>query len=212
MRVTKTIVNSSEISSFIDLEIPDGVPKEKRDSVKRECGGVIIDGILLAVGKAKSPIAGEDWPPLSSEYKEEKSEDGRGTKANLESSGDMLDALGFTTTDDGIKLAITGDQAPKADGHNNFSGKSRLPRRKFLPEEGDSFISQIENDVQSIISEAVVTGDNVTKNRIKQVSTKVELNNLLRELYPSITVREAKSAILLDDKLRALFFPILWLF
>lgn len=212
MRVTKTIVNSSEISSFIDLEIPDGVPKEKRDSVKRECGEVIIDGILLAVGRSRSPIAGEDWPPLSQDYRDEKRDMGRGGKANMEQSGDMLDALKFSVTNDGIKLGIEGEAAPRADGHNNFSGKSRLPRRKFLPEEGDSFISQIENDVQSIISESVVTGESVTKARIKQVSTKVELNNLLRELYPSITVREAKSAILLDDKLRSLFFPILWLF
>jgi len=212
MRITKTIVNTSEISSFIDLQIPDSVPLEVRDSVKRECGDVIIDGILLAVGKARSPLIDQDWPPLSSEYREEKSEDGRGTKANLELSGDMLDALNFTLTDNGIKLGIVGPEAPKADGHNNFSGKSTLPRRKFLPEEGDSFIPQIENDVRSIISEATVASQLVSKSRINQVTTKDQLNFLLRELYPAISVREAKQAILLDDKLRSLFFPILWLF
>ena len=54
-----------------------------------------------------------------------------------ELTGDMPDALEVVRKR-GTKLSlqIEGDEAPKADGHNNHSGDSPLPERRFIPKEG----------------------------------------------------------------------------
>ena len=104
IRVTKTKVNNSEISSEIDLDLPSNLSRTAGNKVKDNAGELIIDTILQRVGAAKSPLQGGSWPVLSDEYKALKKRDGRGTKANLEFSGDMLDALEFKRTNKGIGL------------------------------------------------------------------------------------------------------------
>lgn len=213
MKTTKITVNSSEIASFIDLDLPDTLSDSDRDRVKEEVGELILDGILSNVGKARSPVAGYGaFPELSSDYKKEKKEDGRGTKASLESSGDMMDALKFSTTDEGVKIGIEGSQAGKADGHNNFSGKSRLPLRRFLPDVGESFVSDIESGVAAIVRDAIASGVKIDREELRQVQTKSELNSFLNKMFPDLSVREAKSSILIDDRLRTIFFSVLELF
>lgn len=212
IEITKTKVSKSEISSEIDLDLPPKLSQSAGNKVKDEAGELIIGTILLRVGKAKSPIQGESWPGLDPEYKKLKKREGRGTKANLEFSGDMLDALTFKRTDKGIKLAIGGAQAPKADGHNNFSGRSKLPRRKFLPEEGDKFVSNLNRELNQIVSEAVVSARKLKSRDLRNITTKSALNAFLKDEFEGLTVREAKSAILVDEDLRDLFDDILDLF
>ena len=74
IEITKTKVSSSEISSDIDLDLPSGLSKNVGNKVKDEAGELIIDTILLRVGKAKSPIQGESWPSLDPKYKKLKTE------------------------------------------------------------------------------------------------------------------------------------------
>jgi hypothetical protein len=44
-------------------------------------------------------------------------------------------------------------QAAKADGHCNHSGKSKLPRRAFIPKPDESFRPDIREGVNRIIKE-----------------------------------------------------------
>ena len=173
---------------------------------------VVVVPIRRAAYAAKSPFRGQAWPGLTEAYKKLKKAEGRGTKANLEFSGDMLDALEFKRTSSGIKLQITGSTAPQADGHNNFSGKSSIPTRKFLPEKGDQFAGSVRSDIDKIIAEHTVTTARIDRQRLRGITTKRELNAELREQFPDLSVRDAKSAILIDDDLRDIFSALLVLF
>jgi len=213
IEITKTKVNKSEISSEIDLDLPSNLSSSKEKQVKDDIGELIIDTILARVGKSKSPIQGHgNFDALSPDYKEEKQGQGRGGKANLELSGDMLDELAFKRTEKGIKLMIEGAVAPRADGHNNFSGKSKLPLRRFLPAEGEKFINSLDKEINKIVNEAVVSARKLKKRDLTNINTKSALRAFLKDEFEGLTIREAKSAILIDESLRELFDDILDLF
>lgn len=64
----------------------------------------------------------------------------------------MLDALEFRTTTGGIEVGIfDSSEVPKADGHNNFSGDSKLPKRRFIPEKNQSFRPIIESGIEAVL-------------------------------------------------------------
>lgn len=117
-------------------------PTNKSD-VKRalnEIADYVRTEVLQYVGDGSSPVSGGAWKKtLSPEYKKIKEKISSAGFANLELTGDMLDALECVVTKDGeLSLQIVGSEAPKADGHNNFSGKSELPAREFIPNEKKS--------------------------------------------------------------------------
>ena len=91
---------------------------------------------------------------MSPAYKKIKDKESGVTVANLELTGDMLDALEVVRKR-GTKLSlqIEGDEAPKADGHNNHSGDSPLPERRFIPKDGETLRDTIWRDVKRILQE-----------------------------------------------------------
>lgn len=64
----------------------------------------------------------------------------------------MLDSLTYETTREGIKVGIfKSSEVPKADGHNDFSGDSKLPKRRFIPEDNQEFKATIVAGVNQIL-------------------------------------------------------------
>lgn len=118
-----------------------GVERPSTKSAAREALNEMADyvrtEVLNYVGEGRSPVAGGQWKrSLSPEYKKIKQKISGVGYANLELYGDMLDALDCVVTSRGtLSLEIRGPEADKADGHNNFSGKSQLPAREFIPNE-----------------------------------------------------------------------------
>ncbi|NOS67378.1 MAG: hypothetical protein HOO67_03365 [Candidatus Peribacteraceae bacterium] len=114
----------------------------------------VKEQVLKYVGGSRTPVEGGSWAPLSPDYAALKKKIAGNRKANLELGGDMMDALdvkkkGSTK----LSLEIAGKQAPKADGHNNFSGDSELPERNFIPDEDRSqtFVPSIWTGVKKIL-------------------------------------------------------------
>jgi hypothetical protein len=131
--------------------IPDAA--SKRD-VLDEISDYVKESILDSVGSQQSPVKGYAWPKLSTKYKKWKEGEGNPGVADLVFSGDLLDALQVKKTRDGkIRVIIEGSQAPKADGHNNHTGESALPLRRFIPNEkdGDTFKADILDGIAQII-------------------------------------------------------------
>lgn len=141
-----------------------GIDKEKLpDSVVREAMAdikdYVLEQILIDVANAKSPVTGERFEKLNTEYaKQKKKEGGRGI-ANLMLTGDMLDAVRIKSAGDSkLLLYVSADQSDKADGHNNHSGEStKLPTRRFIPleDDGDSFRPGIERGIKDIIEQKI---------------------------------------------------------
>jgi hypothetical protein len=146
-------ISLKRISKLVDLDLSD-IPKNKQKTVKKEVGEYIIDEILSFVSEGKSPVIGEKttFKKLNTDYaKAEKNGD---RNPDLELLGDMLDSLTFKNTKKGIEVGIfKANEVPKADGHNNFSGKSTLPTRRFIPKGGQKFRRSIQSGIDSILNE-----------------------------------------------------------
>lgn len=147
------------------------------------------------MGEKKSPITGKSFQALSKDYKKFKRDFGSTPTANLELTGDMLDSLTYRITKDGIELGVYGDDAPKADGHNNLSGKSQLPERQFLPKEGETFKGSIQKEIESIIAVAVAEQSKPPRQKLKSVSSRADLFSVLKDTFGDLTKSQYQTVV-----------------
>lgn len=142
-----------KITKKINLRLSDKLTEAQRSAAKKEAGQFVVEEILRSVSDGDSPVEGRGaFEKLNKEYA--KAEKGGNTNPNLELDGDMLDALEFKETDAGIEVGIfKSSEVPKADGHNNFSGKSKLPTRRFIPKGSEKFDDSIQDELSEITRE-----------------------------------------------------------
>lgn len=134
----------------------DLIPRSKQADAKKEIGELVVNEILIYLQDGISPVQGYGkFQKLSDKYAKEMK--GGNKTPNLELDGDMLDALTYESRRGAeIEVGIfKGKEVPKADGHNNFSGDSKLPLRRFIPEENENFKSDIEDKIKTIIGDYV---------------------------------------------------------
>ena len=143
-----------EFDPFEMLGLDEPKSRADRRAALEEIADYVRTEVLQYVGDSTSPVRGGAWKAsLSPAYAKLKKEISGNTTANMELTGDMLDALECVVTSRGtLELRIAGSEAPKADGHNNFSGKSELPAREFIPNEskGQTFKQPILNGMKQI--------------------------------------------------------------
>jgi nitrogenase molybdenum-iron protein alpha/beta subunit len=200
VKVSSTTVSGSEISSLIDFEMPDVSPE-----TQAKVGDFLVEQILQTVSGARSPISGESWKrTLSPMYAKEKNAEGLTAIANLESSGSMLDSLSWRATDKGIEIGIFNEEAEKADGHNNFSGDSTLPQRRFLPDIGQEFKSAIQKEAEKIISDELIASADLSKSTLRDIESKAELYDYLKTVFGDLTRPQIRDAISANSDLLAL--------
>lgn len=132
-----------------DLELSKSKKKEALDEV----AAYVHESVLSFIGDSRSPVNGRKFPLLNKEYAEK--EHGGNRVSHLELDGDLLDSIVVKRKGDALILTVTEDQQEKADGHNNFSGKSKLPLRQFIPKDGQNFAPEIREGIKSIIKDAI---------------------------------------------------------
>lgn len=139
-----------KVTKTIQLDLSK-VPKEERTEVKQQVGEFIVNETLRAVAEGKSPVSGESFKRLSKKYADEEKLGDR--TPNLELEGDMLSSLKFEKRKgDAIEVGIfSSREVPKADGHNNFSGDSSLPRRRFIPKDDQEYKRDIKSGIKRIV-------------------------------------------------------------
>lgn len=184
----------------MDLEIPENLSQETKSRIKNEVGEYLVEQILLNVGESKSPLDGARFKALSKNYRKEKQEEGAPGVPNLELHGDMLSSLSYVEKGGGIEIGVFGSEAPKADGHNNFSGKSNLPERRFLPAEGESFKSSIEKEVQAIIDDAVAEDEPIDETAFEEIDSNGAFYTVLMSELGVTTRSEARNVVLRTPK------------
>lgn len=128
------------------------VPRHKRIDVRNEIGKTIVNEILRFTKGGKSPVSGESFKKLSINYADDKK--GGNRTPNLRLSRDMTKAIEFKTKGINLEVGIfkSGEKG-KADGHNNFSGLSSLPKRRFIPQDDQNFKRDINTKINKIINE-----------------------------------------------------------
>ena len=104
---------------------------------------------------------------------------------------------------DGNKLLVgvfDKKEVPKADGHNNFSGESKLPKRRFIPDEDQSFRPSIMRKINILIDERRETEqDRDTFEDFMSVARGA------RAATSTITINEVVGARIIDDLLDSIF-------
>lgn len=113
----------------------------------------------------------------------------------MEFEGDMLDSLTYKTTQDGLELGWFGEQAGKADGHNNLSGKSSLPQRRLIPDVGQEFVGEIQSEIEKIVADGVADEMSFEPSDFEGVSTRSELYATLDDYFPDFSRAEIRSVI-----------------
>ena len=137
---------------------------------------------------------------LSKSYAEKKKEETGSTAANLDLTGSMLNALEYKIKDNGIEIGVYGkEDAGKADGHNNFSGLSKLPRRQFLPDKGQSFDDPIKELIKDHIEAYKADNMELDDSKLKQIETTNELYDYLRTEFEGLTKSEIKQLVLQSE-------------
>lgn len=202
MEVKTAKASDSEIYSEIELNL-DNVPKSKRRAVARDVGEFLKEQTLLSLASAKSPVSRAPYKStLSKDYREEKIKAGRGGRANMEFEGDMLDSLEYKVTDNGLRIGhFDASQAPKADGHNNFSGRSTLPKRQYLPEESQKYKADIDREVRRIIAENSVQSKAISDSKLRSVQTQADFWRVLRSAYPDTSKADILAVVTRNDAL-----------
>lgn len=147
-----------EFDPFVlaNVKKPKGASKSEILEINSEVAEFILDAALDKIGSGSSPVRSGRWKrSLSKRYKKVKGDFSSANFANMELHGDMLDALKAKTKKGGkIEFGITkASETGKADGHNNHSGKSKLPPREFIPKKGGSFNKDIMAGIKDILGD-----------------------------------------------------------
>lgn len=122
-----------------------------------EVSDLVVSQVLKDTKNQISPVDGSDFEALSKDYAKFKKKSGKKPIPNLRFDGDLMDALAISVEpDDKLKLYVEASQSDKADGHNNHSGDSKLPLRRYVPLEGvdSGFRDVIENKIKRIVNSA----------------------------------------------------------
>lgn len=130
---------------------------DEKDDLLERISNYVLESVLSDVGSARSPVTGKPFEKLSKEYANKV---GRKV-ATLELTGDLLDSLKIERKRNTLRLTVPDEEQGKADGHNNFSGESPLPERKFIPDadNGESFTPEILGGIKDIIDEFIQERD-----------------------------------------------------
>ena len=138
-----------------------GVEPPKSKAKQREILQNVADYLKPAIENycddMNSPVSGHGrFKNLTKKYANEKADAGGIPIPNLLLDGDMRSALVAKPTRQGtVKVEVVGKESDKADGHCNHSGNSRIPTRRFIPDEGEQFKRAILLDVKAIVQEGM---------------------------------------------------------
>lgn len=131
------------------------VPRASRADARDEVADFVKEQILSRTADGRTSVKGGKWKrTLSPEYKKKKSEESSADFANLELTGDMLDALETSVVGKNIRIEVAGDEAGKAEG--NLTGSyGRSPNlknaRQFMPVDDQELSPEIVSGIKKIL-------------------------------------------------------------
>lgn len=201
MQIKRTIANDSITASEIDFskELA-GIPKKEHKGILIEVGELLVEQTLSKLAESTTPVSGAPYKKtLSKEYGKKKQEETGSKDANLDLSGDMINSIDYEIDGSTLLLGVFGDDAPKADGHNNLSGKSDLPERRFLPKKGESYKREITSLVEEVIANKRAETVSLKDSKLAQIESKSELYEYLKKELGIDSNKLIKNAVLSSE-------------
>lgn len=129
---------------------------DARERVLEEVADLVLNQVKADTAKGISPVYGDKFEALSPDYKKFKIAQGRGGAPNLRFDGDMIEAVKIEKQGDFLRIFVEDSQSDKADGHNDHSGESTLPLRRFIPkfDEDDGWSDRITKKITQTVKGA----------------------------------------------------------
>lgn len=132
------------------------VPKADREDALDEVATFVKEQILSKTAAGETSVKRGRWKrELSPEYKKIKKEESSSGFANLELSGDMLDALDTAVVGRRVRIEITDEsQEGKAEGNllGSYGGEpNRANAREFMPQGNQELAPDIMAGVKQIL-------------------------------------------------------------
>lgn len=206
MKVISKTVNKNETSIELDIFEGRALKPALKKRIADEVGQFLVEQTLVSMNEQRSPVKGEgSFKALSPEYKKRKKLEVGNTTPNLEFDGILKDELDYEVTKSGVAIGVFGERAGAADGHNNLSGRSRLPTRRFLPDEGQTYKANIEKEVQRIVADAIAEDTNFSKADFEGIETKAALYAKLRSIFGDLSKGELQLAVYRNEDLTVIF-------
>lgn len=142
-------IEKSEVTKVLELDMA-GIPDEDQADALQDVADYVKEQVLADLGRAKSPVTGDAFTPLSEKYKAYKKQFSNQLIPNMELHGDLLDALTSEPTDsDQVKVGwLDPDQAIKAFAHTTGDG---VPKRPLIPGEKEDFRGDIMEGIAAIL-------------------------------------------------------------
>lgn len=131
------------------------VAKENQEDALEEVATFVKEQILSNTADGKSSVKGGRWKKkLTPGYLKKKKEESGVGYANLELTGDMLDAFDTSVVGRRVRLEVSGDEEGKAEGNLLGSyGRSPDPSkaRQFMPLGSQQLSPDIISGVKEIL-------------------------------------------------------------
>ena len=128
----------------------EGLSEFDKEDLLDSVGRMLLEGIREDMNQGRSSVSGRPWKKLSPGYAKEVGRE----IATLFLSGQMDRALSFRTKGNSVEIGWftrqNKDEAKKADGHNNHSGASKLPRRRSIPTPSQQFRPALRNKIDEL--------------------------------------------------------------
>lgn len=202
MKVIGKTISDGETSVEIDLFEGRKLARSTKARIQEEVGDYLVEQTLASMGEKKSPISGAPaFPPLSAKYKKRKLEEVGSGEANLEFDGILKDETDWKRSKDGIVIGVFGERAGAADGHNNLSGKSRIPLRQFLPDEGQNYKNNLVREVDRIIADIVASELQFDRSDFEDITTKKALYEKLADIFGPMSRNELSLSVFRNEEL-----------
>lgn len=209
METKRTKVSKSEIYSEIDFtDELQGLSQEDKQQVREEIGELLVEQILDSLASEETPVQGGKYKAsLSPDYAKKKKSETGSSAANLDLTGELIRSIDYRIKGNSIQVGVfDSENAGKADGHNNFSGRSRMPdaRRQFLPEQGQNFKKDIVDLIKETVENYKSDIAELDESKLEQISSKSGLLNYLKEELGIDSTKAVKRAVLSNNRLTKL--------
>lgn len=181
---SETIANGIDIIQH-KLDLNDyglrNVKEDQKREAKQEVADYLSNQILREVSAGVSPVQGEGrFKRLETEYAIK--DKGGNRLSNLELEGDLLNDFNIVNDESSfLNIGHKGEQVPKADGHNQLSGKAKswakqigFPRRRYIPDDSQKFTGKIVGEIRKIIGEYQITPGETQVDITPTISSTVE--------------------------------------
>jgi hypothetical protein len=126
-----------------------GIPRSDRATAVKDVADFVKESMLDYYGDGVSPVTGDKFKRLSKDYAKFKRGQSSSAYANMELTGEMLDALEYKIKGSKIEIGwFGGVDAKKA--FNHTTGDT-LPKRPLVPTARQKFDDPIEEGITEIL-------------------------------------------------------------